>query len=206
MDSRPLKPSERSELIGLVSPLTYLFRWFVFALIVLFGSLLSITLNSITSNVLEITWWPMVTVVLMIFLFKKFKSWSGGKHFRQFVKEDLSVGLALELNLEASRALVFPESEDEGKTYFVEDTGGKVFYFSGQDLPKLFPCVWIAVTRAPKSKYLFGIKSSGDRITPIKAKHYFVDDMNFSKELSRETFSATDLDFERLLNSAVSDD
>ena len=102
---------------------------------------------------------------------------SDHKSFDQQVEELEDRGLLASTEYHATRAFGVEEFEDEGLSYFLELTDGRVLFLSGQYLyeyepgakekrPRAFPCSDFSVRRHKTEKYVVDLQCRGRVLEP----------------------------------------
>lgn len=109
-----------------------------------------------------------------------------GKTAEERVREMREQGLLVDEPYTAKRAFAVEEFEDEGSTYFVELTDGRVLFLNGQYLyeyepivdeaelnqPRLFPCTEFTVVRHKDNGFVVEIDCRGEVLEPeVTAPH-----------------------------------
>ncbi len=93
--------------------------------------------------------------------------------YNDLCQKDLADGKAQIITFSAIEAIQVAEFEDEGNSYFVHLSDGRVLFLSGQWLDavegdKTFPCTEFEVAQAPRSQIVFGMVCRGSYFPPTK--------------------------------------
>ena len=134
-------------------------------------------LGSITVGGVTVVAFIVLIVIASLLFNKKGTNLLGGKSIEQQAKELEEQGLLESTDYLATRAFGVDEFEDEGLSYFVELTDGRVLFLSGQYLydyepdPKenrarVFPCSDFSIRRHRSEGYVVDLQCRGNVIEP----------------------------------------
>ncbi len=115
-------------------------------------------------------WWIIPPACVMAWVYKISARWTGGRDFRNKVREDVKQGILSITQVDIVDAIEIEEIEDEGPTYFVETADGQTMLFTGQYLEsyrrKGFPWKSFEIREALNSKVFFGLSPLAKPLNP----------------------------------------
>lgn len=197
---RPLTAKQKAMLQGYIAWHIYILRAFLFCLPAIgLGALLRSLANAFLPENIAL-FWPLPVLIFMAWLYTKAGQWTGGHALRKKIREDIKNGVAAVHGIDVVDAIKVQEKEDEGPSYFLKTTDGKVLLLSGQYLTTSrmhgFPWTSFEITEAPLSKEWFGIKKTGSVLNSVFIRQPF--DYEEAKQYAVKNYDFFDLDFDSL--------
>lgn len=167
---RAMTAREREELEGLISASAHLARAALFlGALLAVGWFLRVIQLGVTELALPI--WVVPTVLLGVLLYVRSGRWTGGRDFRERVRQDLERGEMVVRRVRVAESIAAPEVEDEGPVIFVREENGAVLFFAGQEFARKrqrgFPWEEFDVSQAPNSGHLLNVRSAGAPFEPV---------------------------------------
>lgn len=123
------------------------------------------------------------------------------------LSEELAAGVAEIVRYSARNAIRVEEFEDEGLSFFVELTDGRILFLSGQylyeaDETDQFPNTTFTIVRTPRTRMVLEFDCRGDYFPPVETRAPFTD-AEYQQGSVPSDGDILDLDFSILRRSAA---